>query len=247
VDRATTFAGFCTHHDHAVFQPIEGDAFNSSAEALFLYAYRALCSDLYTMEVKFEILKAPLEAVRDLKTGQSLRALDEMVKMNDVTLKEVTAIQGEWDSWLAARDFTQLQHLVLHCPKTPDLFVATFFAPRKDFMYQAVQDCKSLGSLEYVTFSLLPIRGGGGVFVLSGAKGSPVFERCAASLLKYNPQKRTMALVNYIVPQFETTIINPRWWNSLDEGQRESVVRANTARYYPRHLRGLCDWGAFSE
>jgi hypothetical protein len=65
VDEATTFGGFCEHHDNSTFKIILESDFNSSPEALFLYAYRALCSCLYTEEVKYELPKAILESVRE--------------------------------------------------------------------------------------------------------------------------------------------------------------------------------------
>jgi hypothetical protein len=56
-----------------------------------------------------------------------------------------------------------------------------------------------------------------------------------------------MALVNLVVTQFETMIMSPKWWAVLKDEQKESVIRAMTAFYYPRHLRSLCDWGPFDQ
>jgi hypothetical protein len=245
VDEATTFTGFCAHHDNEIFKPIEGSTFSASPEALFLYAYRALCSDLYTMEVKFEVLKKPIAAVRGLETGESMRTSDSAIEANQRSVQELSSIKKAWDGRLAARDFDRLEHLVLLCPKTPSLFVTAFFAPRKDFRYRIVQDTRSSGALEWIALTVVPLVGGGGVAILSGERPSRVFKQFADSLQEYEPSKMTMALVNYILPNFGSAIIAPAWWNALTLEQQETVVRVSEAGYYPRHVHSLCDWGDF--
>jgi hypothetical protein len=49
-NQATTFSGFCSEHDSAIFKPIEADAFQSTEpEHLFLVAYRAVARELLVL------------------------------------------------------------------------------------------------------------------------------------------------------------------------------------------------------
>ena len=47
IRRASTFTGFCTKHDNAVFVPLEKAPFEGTKEQCFLLAYRALARELY--------------------------------------------------------------------------------------------------------------------------------------------------------------------------------------------------------
>jgi hypothetical protein len=49
-NRATTFEGFCTAHDAALFVPIDTRPLEiTDGEQLFLYAYRAVARELHTL------------------------------------------------------------------------------------------------------------------------------------------------------------------------------------------------------
>ena len=41
LNRASTFTGFCSHHDDAIFSPVEKQMFSSSQEQCFLLGYRS--------------------------------------------------------------------------------------------------------------------------------------------------------------------------------------------------------------
>lgn len=45
VRQASTFTGFCSHHDTELFRPLETEHFTTSKEQLFLLAYRALSKE----------------------------------------------------------------------------------------------------------------------------------------------------------------------------------------------------------
>src|ERR1700693_5812000 len=47
VRQASTFTGFCCHHDAELFRPLEARPFITSKEQLFLLAYRALSKAVY--------------------------------------------------------------------------------------------------------------------------------------------------------------------------------------------------------
>lgn len=243
VDRASTFTGFCSYHDHEVFKPIESGPFTPNPEGLFLYAYRALCATLYTAKYRFELVKAMAARVeaRGVDTGSRL---DSDIAGNDLNIHELDEIKSTWDRDLAARAFDRYDHLVLTCPKTPDIIDTIFISPPKNFRGEFGQFSRYLRKLEWLAFTVVPRLGGGGLVLISAEKGSAVWPNFTQSLLHYPPEKRTMVLVNYMVSYFgETLIFSPAWWDRLPVKSQEAIVNANNAGYYPRHLKGLCEWG----
>lgn len=243
VDRVSTFTGFCGFHDHEVFKPIESGPFQPSPEALFLYGYRALCAALYTSKYRFEMVKAVSVRVEAAGVDPGTRQTGD-IAANDLNTRELEEIKAAWDSDLAARNFADYDHLVLTCPKTPDIIDTFFFPPPKNFRYESARLTRNRRKLEWLAFSVVPRLGGGGLVLISAEKGNAVWPGFTQSLLHYPPEKRTMALVNYMLSYFgETLILAPTWWNRLPVARQEAIVNTNTAGYYPRHLKGLCDWG----
>lgn len=242
VDRVTTFTGFCAFHDHNVFRPIEDGVFAPTPEALFLYSYRALCSSLYTCQYRFEMVKATKSAVDATQPVQN-RNLVRDIEANDLNTRELITIKAAWDRILARREFDACEHLVLSCPKTPDIVGAMFFAPTKDFSSEQVQNTRTDRALSWVAVSVLP-RKDGGVVIISGQSGDAVWRNFANSLTAFPPERRTMALVNYMLCYFgEQIVLSPKWWDRLPVETQESVMNAWAAGYFPRHLKRLCDWG----
>ena len=47
VNKASTFMGFCSTHDNSLFEIIENEEFSGSPEQSFLFAFRAICYELY--------------------------------------------------------------------------------------------------------------------------------------------------------------------------------------------------------
>lgn len=49
IKKFSTFTGFCSGHDKAIFQPVEDVAFNATTKQLNIYAYRAAAKELHSI------------------------------------------------------------------------------------------------------------------------------------------------------------------------------------------------------
>ncbi len=222
---------------------IEAGDFAPTPEGMFLYGYRSLCSILYTSQYKFELVKSAHQAVAATQGCEDVD-LSRDIEINDLNLKELLEQKARWDQARNAGDYEGFDHLVLACPRIPDIVGTLYFAPSKGFDYKVVQWKRGRPTLEWIAFTVVPRRTGGGAVIISAAKGGPVWRRFVDSLLAYPPDKRTMAVVNYLIPIFgEHLILSPAWWDGLAVADQEAVVNAWAASYYPRYLKGLCDWG----
>jgi hypothetical protein len=77
VGSASTFTGFCNHHDTTMFRPVEVGAKELSLENCFQLSFRALAYELITKEAAFAT--APL--LRDNDRG---RPYDEQVIIQEI-------------------------------------------------------------------------------------------------------------------------------------------------------------------
>ncbi len=54
INQASTFSGFCGHHDNLTFAPVENEPFTATDEQCFLLGYRAMCRELYQKQTALE-------------------------------------------------------------------------------------------------------------------------------------------------------------------------------------------------
>ena len=74
IHQASTFSGFCSRHDSAIFEPLENKTFTRTPEQCFLLGFRALAQELYNKKGAAELS----ETRRDMDKG---RVLTEQVAM----------------------------------------------------------------------------------------------------------------------------------------------------------------------
>lgn len=58
INHASTFKGFCKHHDCSIFQPIEVSESSLNRRNCFLHCYRAVCREYYKLLIKVLVMKA---------------------------------------------------------------------------------------------------------------------------------------------------------------------------------------------
>ncbi|MCE2453841.1 MAG: SEC-C domain-containing protein, partial [Nitrospinae bacterium] len=73
INKASTFSGFCSQHDNAIFAPLEKKAFRGTPEQCFLLGYRALVLELYKKLAAYKLNSFP-----DFDKG---KPIEEQVKI----------------------------------------------------------------------------------------------------------------------------------------------------------------------
>ncbi len=87
---ASTFAGFCEHHDSKAFAPLEGKPFVGSREQCFLMAYRAECHELYQKQASSRSLARLRQIVdRGLSPADQIAVQEIQRALRDGVLKSI--------------------------------------------------------------------------------------------------------------------------------------------------------------
>src|SRR6266849_414836 len=115
-NQATTFTGFCSEHDSAIFRPIEIDAFRPrDPEHLFLVAYRAVARELHAlMEGASKIQGAYVKRIDlgldsgDEPSAAGMVAVDHMLRAHRTYLYKC-----HFDEGLAAKRYDRVLHDVI--------------------------------------------------------------------------------------------------------------------------------------
>jgi hypothetical protein len=128
---ATTFEGFCSEHDAALFAPIDTGPFDpADREQLFLFAYRAVARELHQlMEASVRtqsIYQQRIEAGIDNGNEPELSGMMAVEHM--MTAHSTFVHKTRLDEALLNREFKILNHEIVRLlPQAPAIAASVFF------------------------------------------------------------------------------------------------------------------------
>ena len=142
--KASTFTGFCRHHDSELF--VRSKRLHSnpcSREHVFLLMYRALCMELHAK-------RRALRACADCSRGNSGRdhftqrqihmELDGWEHGLRLAIRELEARKKQFDEMLRRHDFSDVNALVVEFVQDrPDIVCSSGLLPECDFAGRQLQ------------------------------------------------------------------------------------------------------------
>jgi len=241
VNEATTFTGFCEHHDGNLFAPIEQQPFVGEPKQFFLYHYRAVAQAFYSRAYKASIFQRAFPEVNQQVPMDSLNWMTERIFLDKVDAAELRQQKLKYESRMAAQDWDAVEGYAWTGKHPPDMFAADFFAPRKDFSGRMLQDSKSLMPLKWLSLTVTS-SGGNALVLLCAERGSEVLRYVAGSLQRLPVQDRSNVILHYVFCQLENFILLPNWWDNVLDSDKKALVNAFNSKYFPRTLPRVCDW-----
>ncbi|MEC5125261.1 hypothetical protein VSU19_00745 [Verrucomicrobiales bacterium BCK34] len=227
---ASTFNGFCNHHDTTLFAEIDNAPFQASPSQLFLQAYRAHAREVYCKRA--QILAFPdAETIADLhglENPKSYRPSDvaavQMMAM-DTGLRDTILHHQRLTSILDVGDFRRLRSCVVPLSGSPMIAVAGAFYPDFSATGEELQDFTDLESpLNTIHYSILPTESGGfAIFSFLDVESAGP-EQFVLSVLE---SERLADLLVWIAYTYiENTQVRPSWWIELGEERQTSIKSA---------------------
>jgi hypothetical protein len=250
INAASTFTGFCNFHDNKTFEPIEKYTFESNQHHTFLFAYRAICREVY------ENASAPemISPFRNLDKGRSIseqidikETLDAWKASLDSSFKEIQHYKTAYDRALQRSDFSEVRYYVVRFDCIPDLLCSGAMYPQYDFQGTLLQDLRTFGTLpDHISFSLIPTDNGGAA-VFSWLGENRTSEKLVKSLSLLSDELLPHAIVRFTFEYFENIFASPDWWDGLTESSKQALLLRQTSgmvlRWRERPSDCLCDDG----
>lgn len=228
VNEASTFYGFCQHHDTEMFLPIENRLILPDDEQAFLLSYRPLLRELYLKKRHLE----GTQLWRTLDAGLPLveqMALQEFLHFHrhgvESAIYDLEHYKRLFDGAFTRRNFCDTRFIAIHLDRRPDIVCSGVTQPDFSFDGKRIQHLVRTDLvLDQIAFSILA-EDGSGIAVFSWLKESD--ESCqilADSLMSININDLPAALVRFCLSELENCFLNPQWWESLPEITRESLI-----------------------
>ncbi len=128
---ATTFEGFCSEHDSALFLPIDTNPVDQgSSEQLFLYAYRAVARELHQlMEASVRTQSMYQQRVEaGIDNGNEPEAAGMMAVEHMITAHSTFVYKTSLDVAFVDQNFTTLKHEIVRVAhQAPAIAASVFF------------------------------------------------------------------------------------------------------------------------
>ena len=250
VRRASTFTGFCRHHDSSTFAPIEKNPFRACEEHCFLLAYRTLCRELYVKRAAAD----SIEQMRELDRGWTVveqrhwqSRVDAVEEGQRVGLRDLESYKSRFDAMLIGRDFSDTVFYVLRIAETPDVLASFGCFIKFDFEGNLLQDTSDKSQRPDALFvSLIPTDSGGAIAFAWVDEQLGACSRFAESLHGLRDEQLSDATVRLIFEHSENTFFRPSWWGGLSGGARGALLtrfRTAASMEAPRRADCLVDDG----
>jgi hypothetical protein len=251
INSASTFTGFCAHHDKSIFSEIEDEPMQFTDAQCFKLAYRTVGREEYlkTNQIGAEGLMrsfdrgAPLEAQIAIQMHG-----DDYFAGVSAGARTTTRHKKNFDNALLTADYSGLKKCVLEFDSTPTVMAAFSFYPEFDFHGQRLQTLlPGRPEPELLCCNVIATESSGAVvFTWLESSGDKACRSFVNSLLKLPKQDVTDYLIRFFFEHCENTFMAPTWWEELPERQRESLatrlVQSGTT-FRPRTSSCLMDDG----
>lgn len=227
---ASTFYGFCSHHDSTIFKNIEVEEFKSSPEQCFLLYYRALSYELYQKEALVGILQKQKETLDNgLTLDQQINIQLTLFRNGQNFSRTVSELQEEKrdaDNTLMHETYSGYSHLVIYFTGNFDLFTASHFHLAYDLSGNEIYDINDTSVFgEGASFSIVPVDDDMGAFVISWNKKYLHAKTFVDRFLEVNSEIQLNLMHQLLFAQSENVCFSSDWWGSLDEVQKSFVKK----------------------
>ena len=231
VATASTFTGFCGHHDNALFDPIEKHPFVASQEHAFLLAYRHLCMELYMKRSAINVmpLLKGMDKGQPQPFQQSLQSFASLFQDGlETGLKNVEALKSHYDKSLLAGDFSGVKYYVVRTNETPDLMCCSGIFPTHDFDGQVLQTLlDSSVTPDHLAFSVIATDKGGAI-VFAWLGNNSAADKLVRSLAKQGDTDLVQSVVRFAFEFVENSYFSPSWWEGLPDDTKLAIRKRFT-------------------
>ena len=214
IQKASTFTGFCAHHDKTLFQSIEDKDFVISEENCFLIAYRAISREIFVKERAsgtFDLLK-DLDKGKGLEQQLSMQSEHKrLTENNDLSTSDLKYIKSKLDVMLNENEQGQLNHVVFTLSEPPKVMTSAAVGPTFDFQGGEIQSISQ-------DPNIIP-----GYICLSWIKEhNTVASNFVDSLKKTG--SIGASLLAFIFTSIENNYLSEGWWSSLRSSQKDYLM-----------------------
>lgn len=228
INKASTFTGFCSHHDSKLFSPFENEKFKYSKEQLFLIAYRTFAREFYTKESQLKLLKKQKEfdtGMSPLQQAFIQNTTNLQIQGATMALQDNLIHKNILDEMLISKNYSRLNAYVIEFEDILPIACSGGVNPEYDFHQNKIQNISDDSKeLDIVCLSVFSEKDKSYAVFAWLDNSNKTASKLIASLEKIVELNLFNYLITYIFVSMENIYINPQWWESLDEHLHNNLI-----------------------
>ncbi|MDF9841776.1 MULTISPECIES: hypothetical protein [unclassified Paenibacillus] len=256
--RATTFTGFCGHHDTTIFNPIENlDYQIGNKQQEFLFAYRALAHEYHAKKSTAEIARKSLELIKkgefvELNKIFEQRGEPSQDHIQFMRIMFEAFLEGSKDAeerleiarvrmngFLDYGYFDELITEVIEFPEEYHIATSATVIIEKDLEGNIVNDLNDFQTALAPTFVTVFPQSGKTYVLLSYLKRNQRrFKFIKSQILTKSVPEQKIIISNLLISYVENLAFSPIKWRQLDDSMQKKISAAflNTATQLDKPL-----------
>lgn len=221
---ASTFPGFCKHHDKQLFAPLEDQPFTGTAEQCFLLGYRAVARELYTKQNSFNQAKLRSALASSTRDASLKMMIDDFNHGVELGLRDSQAHKERYDRVLVKRDWQSCRALVVEFNGVFPIQCATGLFPLQDIHGNRLQDIgPSAHSPSTITVASFAADGKSFVVLSWLDDSDEVSRKLADSIAACAALDMPGVIAALLLQTSENCHLAPDWYDPLSEDGKKWV------------------------
>lgn len=231
-NKASTFFGFCDHHDTEIFKPIELAEYSEQPLQNFLFAFRALALEYHKKQRK-------LKTVCNMFKNYPHQMLDEgSVYLYRTSQLDVRDHQHDYEIFKSDYlndDFNRLRTIYRKLNFEIEFATCSAFSIQYDLNGKEINNIFSTSDekMPSVYVNVYPIDGGTNI-ILSYHLEDEIKYQSYFDQLESLSDENLVKHLNYLIIQYtENVFFSPTYVETLTEKQQDSLLRTFTSSLFP--------------
>ena len=241
IKRASTFTGFCSKHDDAIFAAIEKQPFSAAPEQCFLLGYRALAREIFTKLAAASLidLRRTMDRGKPLEEQLDIQTLNFLYEIGVAAgLRDNAHYKSIYDEILQTQDFSAVRYYVIEVAGAPDVMCSAAVFPEQDFNGLELQDIGDITTTpDLLSFTSFFGGNAGAIVFAWTADSDRTCERLIESLHAIDDTHVTAALLRLFFEHCDNVHMRPDWWERLKDSSRQALVQRMAASVNPETSR----------
>ena len=245
VNLASTFTGFCSHHDNAIFAPLEKTPFVGTPKQCFLLAYRALARELHIKQSTLAYWDDRLSKQTALEPVPQLArfTLDGFLGGSRKGVTDLASHKTDYDRILLGGNYRGVRAHVVELSHPPSVMCSGGIVPEHTFDGEKLIDILNhRRRLSLLSFSSFADATAGFVVFAWVDDGTEYCDRFVQSLKQLSPGTFTSSIVRFFFECCENVHLQPSWWEGLGAKVQDTLVARmdGSSEFIPRdHARNF--------
>lgn len=220
---ASTFPGFCAHHDKHLFSPLEDKPFIGDQHQCFLLAYRSITWEWYAKQ-KSDHQRQYRSALTVAKRPELRAVMAHFNHMNELGLKDITEHKNKYDEVMTYNRWTDCHGLLIEFDGIFPIQCSAAWSPTEDIQGKQIQILNSSPRTPQMTTIGSFAANRKSYFILSWLNDSAEVSLKLVSSIHAAPRRELPSIIGaLLLMTSENCHISPVWYESLNLQEKNQV------------------------